>query len=317
MRARLLLACLLATAALAAEKPADFAYGMALRTDGKAALYQLELPAPVYRGVASRSLDDVRVFNAAGEVVPYALRYRAATAATKFAPVTLKIFPIYGAETRDLDGLLVDVQRTPAGSVIRLNRQHAEPAQKLRAYLVDASEIEQPLHAIELEVQTAAASYVAKATLEASDDLAAWRVVAADAPLVSLEHNGERLAQKRIVFAARKSRYFRISWIGMPDDARLAGALAEVGDASIDSARQWEVVAGHAVDGQVGEYLFDVQGHFPADRFRLDLPQANSVAQFQLLARNRAADPWRLVTRGLWYRLNRDGSELVSQPLAM
>lgn len=307
-----------AMAAMAAEKPTDFGYGLTLRTDGQDALYRLELPASVYRGMASRDLSDIRVFNAAGEVVPHALRYRTATDEIRPAPVALKIFPIYGEEKKNLDGLILNVQRTANGSVIRLNRQSAERTQTLRAYLLDASAIGQKLQAVELDVKTSpTATYVARVTIEASDDLASWRMVAADAPIVSLSHDGARLEQRRIPFAPQQARYFRIHWRGMPEDARLAGVLAETGNARIDRARAWESATGRLDADKAGEYLFDMQGHFPADRIRLELPQANSIAQFQIFSRNHGSEPWRHVTQGLCYRLNRDGHELVSPPVSV
>lgn len=65
-----------AGAASAAERPEDFAYGSLLEADGSEALYEITLPAAVYRGVARPDLGDVRVFNSAGEVVPHAWRPR-------------------------------------------------------------------------------------------------------------------------------------------------------------------------------------------------------------------------------------------------
>ncbi len=321
MRTKLLLTYFIsiaATSVLAVEKPADFTYGLTLLTNGKDALYRLELPASVYRGMASRDLADIRVFNAAGEVVPHALRYRSATDEIRSAPVALKIFPIYGEEKKNLDGLILDVQRTANGSVIKLNRQPAEHTQTLRGYLLDASTITQPLQAFELDVKTSlVATYVARVMIEASDDLATWHRVVADAPLVSLAHDGAQLEQRHIMFATQKARYFRLSWRGMPDDARLSAVLAETGNARIDRTRAWESTAGHLDADKAGEYLFDIQGHFPADRIRLELPQANSIAPFQLFSRNRNTEPWRNVTHGLWYRLNRDSNELVSPPLPL
>lgn len=316
MRAKFLLVCLMTTAALATEKPADFTYGIAIQADGKDALYQLGLPASVYRGIASRDLADVRVFNAAGEVVPYAFRVRAATDVKKSAPISLKIFPIHGDESKGLSGLSLNVQRTTAGTVIKLDEGGEERSQKLLGYLADASMLGQALHSIELDVK-ADADYAAKVTIEASDDLAAWTTLVAGAPLVSLAHGGERLLQRRIEFPARKAKYFRISWTGLPQGAQLAGAVAEYGDTRIDTARQWEMVAGHSVADKAGEYSFDTQGHFPTDRLHLDLPEANTVVQFQLFTRNRVQDPWRAVTRGLAYRLRRDGAEIVSPSLAI
>lgn len=316
MRAKFLLVCLLATAALAAEKPADFTYGLVIQADGKDALYQLELPASVYRGVASHSLADVRVFNAAGEMVPYALRAWATTDVRKSAATSLKIFPIYSDESKDLSDLSLNVQRTAAGTVIKLDERGGKTSKKLLAYLADASLLGQALRSIELDVK-ADADYAAKATIEASDDLTAWTTLVAGAPLVSLAHGGEKLIQRRIEFPAHKAKYFRISWTGLPQGAQFAGAVAEYGDTRFDAVRQWETVTGHAAADKAGEYVFDTQGYFPTDRLHLDLPEANTVVQFQLLTRNRVQDPWRAVTRGLAYRLRRDDAEIVSPPLGI
>jgi len=327
MRARVFLTywlALVASAALAAVTPerlADFAYGLTLQTDSNAALHRLELPAAVYRSVAGRGLADLRVFNAAGEVVPHAFDYRMATDVRKSAPIGLKIFPFYGEAAQNLDGIALQVERSATGTVIKLNERRTpgapkDGARRLLAYLIDASALTQPLRAMELDVN-ADTGYVARLTLEASNDLAAWTRVVAAAPIVSLEHGGELLVQRRIEFPATKSKYFRLSWAGMPQEARLAAVRGELGDIRIDTQRQWEAVIGTVVADKPGEYLFDAKGHFPSDRLRLELPQANTVAQIQLLSRNRVQDPWRPMTRSVAYRLLRDGDELRSPNLAI
>ena len=62
----------------AAERAQDFAYGMPIEADGEAALYEIEIPAAVYRTVTRSDLGDIRVFNGQGEVVPHALKQSAA-----------------------------------------------------------------------------------------------------------------------------------------------------------------------------------------------------------------------------------------------
>ena len=64
-RLALLLLSLLVHAA-AAQAPRDFAYGIALSTEGDSAFYQVELPPAVYAGVVRGDLGDLRVFNADG-----------------------------------------------------------------------------------------------------------------------------------------------------------------------------------------------------------------------------------------------------------
>jgi hypothetical protein len=64
----------LATVASPAEvSPASFAFSMPVVTPAAAAAYRVSLPIGVYQGAAREDLADIRVFNARGEVVPYAL----------------------------------------------------------------------------------------------------------------------------------------------------------------------------------------------------------------------------------------------------
>jgi len=47
-------------------------------------------------------------------------------------------------------------------------------------------------------------------------DLARWDTVAAGAPLLSLQHAGAKLEQRRVEFAPRKTKYLRLTWTGLP-----------------------------------------------------------------------------------------------------
>jgi hypothetical protein len=61
-----------------------------------------------------------------------------------------------------------------------------------------------------------------------------------------------------------------------------------------------------------GELVVDTQAHFPVDRLKLVLPQANTVAQIHLSTRERAEEPWRPAGSATAYRLTRDGGELTN-----
>jgi hypothetical protein len=311
------LASLSAPGALGAESPSNFAYGAPIRADAAQALYRLELPRAVYRGVVRRDLGDLRVFNGAGEVVPHAFRPRAGTETQKRDPVALKFFPLYGEEPKQLDGLSLRVERRPSGTIIRLDERAGAPgSKKLLAYLVDASELQVPVRALDLDIGSSA-SYTVNVRVESSDDLSAWHTLAVRAPLVSLRHEGAKLEQRRIEFVSRKPKYLRISWDGMPPGASLLALRAEPGDVQVDAARQWEQVAGRSAVDKPGEHAFDTQGQFPADRVRFELPQPNTVVQVQILSRARGEAPWRPLTSALVYRLRRDGVEVSSPDVAI
>ncbi len=69
----LLLFALLAGAHLATAAPpvpADFGYGCALPTTSGAGVFRASLPLAVYEKTLRADLGDMRVFNAAGEMVP-------------------------------------------------------------------------------------------------------------------------------------------------------------------------------------------------------------------------------------------------------
>ena len=317
---RAILACaagLWAAGAVCAETPSNFAYGVAIRADGGDALYRLELPRAVYRGAVRRDLGDLRVFNGAGEVIPHAFRPRATVETQKRKPVALPVFPLYGEDEKQLNGLSLRVERTASGTIVQLDeRSRPAASKKLLAYLVDATALKDPVRALQLDVKSKSA-YAAKVDVEASDDLSSWRTVVAGAPLLSLQHAGANLEQSRVEFSSRKPKYFRITWSGMPQGAVLGALLAEPGDARVDASRQWEALPGSPVANKPGDYAFDSQGVFPADRVRFELPQANTVAQVQLASRARSDARWRPVTRGIAYRLRRDGTELSSAELAI
>jgi hypothetical protein len=51
MKALIILLALAQSAALAAERPEDFAYGISIEAGARDALYEFEIPLAVYRGV--------------------------------------------------------------------------------------------------------------------------------------------------------------------------------------------------------------------------------------------------------------------------
>jgi hypothetical protein len=290
---------------------------MAIRADTGEALYRLELPRAVYLGAVRPDLGDLRVFNGAGEVVPHAFRPRAASATQKRDPVALPFFPLRGDDPKQVEGLSLRVERSASGTIVQLDERAPVPAsKKLLAYLVDASALKDPVQAVDLDIR-GGATYAASVDVEASDDLKTWRMLAANAPLVSLQHGGARLEQSRIEFRSRKPKYLRIAWSAMPAGATLGGLRAELGDARVDTVRQWETVPGRALVDKAGDYIFDTQGVFPADRARLELPEANTVVQVQLFSRSRGDKDWRPVTRATVYRLRRGGVEITSPDLSI
>lgn len=309
---------LISIAVQAAEKLSDFAWSLPIQADGSDDSYQFDLPSAVYRGITRRDAGDLRVFNAAGEVVPHGFHHQTSAQAAKPQPRALTPFPLKGIAAKGLDGLHVRLERSGGKTVFQLDEGAGggnTPAPVL-GYLLDATAMDQPIQALELSVN-APIDYAGRVRVEASTDLARWDTLVAGAPLLSLEHAGAKLEQRRVEFAPRKTKYLRISWTGLPAEARLTGVLAEASESAVALARQWDAVAGVAVADKPGGYSFDLLGSFPVDRLRLGLPQPNTLAQVEILSRNRASDPWRPAVRGVVYRLRRQGAEILSPEISI
>src|SRR4029453_127695 len=80
-----------ALAPAADESPRDYAWGMELALDGDAAYYELAGPRGVYEGGVRADLRDLRIFDAAGEIVPFAFRPRGTMTAAEPDPVALPL----------------------------------------------------------------------------------------------------------------------------------------------------------------------------------------------------------------------------------
>jgi hypothetical protein len=182
------------------------------------------------------------------------------------------------------------------------------------AYIVDASAIEERQQALQLEWQ-ATGGFSGQARVEASEDLQGWRQVASG-PVLLLEHAGARLERKRVELSGGRAKYLRLSFDGVPEDFLLKSIRVELRGEQAELAREWLAVP-VAAGKEPGELVFDTAGKYPVDRIRLALPQLNTVAQVQLLARDREEDKWRPVGSATAYRLRGAGGDIVNPDIVV
>ena len=309
MKASLLL--LAFATATAQESPSEHPYAAPIALDSGASHYRFTVPAAVYRGASRRDLGDLRVFNGSAEPVPYAF---AAREPQPLAPAlqAVNLFPLYGDRERGIGATRVRVERTQQGTVVNVSAADAVPParRRLLGYLLDASELKAPQEALLLAWQ-AREGFSGYARVEGSEDLKSWNSLAANAPILFLEHAGARLERNRVELSGARTKYLRVSFNGVAPDFQLKEVRVELRAERAEPVREW--VALRAAPGKVpGELLVDTQGHFPVDRLKLALPQANTVAQIQLSTRERAEEPWRHAGSATAYRLTRNGGELTN-----
>jgi len=313
----LLLALLACAAHAADERPADFAQSATITAPAGASHYRVAASEAVYRASQKRGLADLRVANAAGEFVPFAIVQSGGAGALERESVPAKLFPLHGDEAKGMEGLSLRIERNAAGTVVQVHSdgKAAPGGRKLLGYLAALPTLARAGEAIVFEWE-APAGFTGSATVEASEDLKRWSLVAAQAPVVLLEHGGERLEQKRVELSPLRAKYLRLSFRGVPAGFALRSASVQLQPATPETPRAAIAITGRADAEKKHEYLFDTGGVFPVDRLRFALPQVNAVAPVQVFSRERGDAPWRPVASTVAYRLAKDGGEMASPEIA-
>jgi hypothetical protein len=295
----------------------DFAYAMRLRADGAAALYELALPVEVYQRSVSSRLADLRVLNGQGEVLPYAIeRLVEAPSATPVAVLPVPMYPLHGDDAQLARGLNLSI-RTDGGAL----DLHSLPAksghERLRGYLLDLRAQSRPITGIDMAWDDDSREFSESVSVEASDNLSQWRPIA-QATLVNLRFGGQALRQQRVEFSSLAAKYWRVLWPVDREPVTVHSVGVLLAPERTAAHRDERVGVARAVAGRPREYVVDLGAQLPVDRLNLQLPERNSVAQVALFSRARAADPWREVATGTFFRLARGGeSDLTNGALAV
>ncbi len=303
----------------AAERPQDYAFGMAIHTDTEAALYELEIPLGVYRGVTRADVGDLRVFNGRDEVVPHALRPRVEMTEQAGGEIALPVFPLYGDAKGKIEDIRVRVKKLADGTIIAIQSRALGVAgtSRLGGYLLDASALKSIVRALKLDWRRDNHSFVGKVNVDGSDDLARWINLADNAAVARLIFDGHRVERNRVELRPAKLKYLRISWPANQaalEDLRVgAEAVANL----MPAPRTWQKISGSAVAGPGGGYGYDLGGYIPVDRLRIELPEVNSLVQLQIHSRAKPSDPWRPRRSAVAYRLRDHDTEVTSPEIAV
>ena len=310
MRTIAWVACCAVLGALA-EEPGDFASSASITPSGGDALQRFVLPFAAYRDTR-RDMADVRVFNARGEPVPIALAGE--PEAVREAPKTVALpqFAVSkldaapggkGTEVtvRTADGTLVEVRGRGAGGA-----KTAVPA----AYLLDASQLTDPLAALVFDWNAAPGAEVVHVSIEESDDLQSWRH-GGQGSLLRVTQGDRVLEQTRATLgSSTKAKYYRVTWSGATAFA-LKSVTGEYASTTRRAERATSAVPG-AAGAKPGEFVFDLGARLPVEALRVVPAEPNSVANFTLFARDTPAGDWRTVTSAVFYRLERGGTQVES-----
>ncbi len=297
------------------SSPQDFAYRMQVLAGADAAAYRLTLPLVVYQKIAHPDLSDIRVFNASGEQVPFTIE-RAPPTSIADAATALPLFPLTDNSGTTPDALRVTIESGKNAISVRAPGEPAE-AGRVSTYLVDGRALQGAVAALRLQWPEDAADFAGRMKVEASDNLADWHIVSLAAPVANLHASSERLVEQRLELSPEKARYWRLSWVGSTAPFVLTGVQAEPASQSVEARHANLSVSELAAEHTPGEFEYALHARLPLDRLNLELPDANTVVEVELLSRAHANDPWRSVRNAGFYRLKSGHGELRNGPVSI
>lgn len=318
-----LLLCLVALAAspVSAElAPEQFAYGLPLNISGEQAFYELELPLAVYQSSQRDDLGDIRVFNAAGKIVPHALRSPSnQTQRQNVVTTELPFFPL-SRQTQAPDGdLSIHVERTVEGTIVDVQvngRENLQSNAATYSYLIDASALKRKIDALELLWAVDSTAFLAEIAVETSKDLVSWEPLTT-AAVGRLVYQDFRLDQNKIVLPRSNSRYLRLTWPIAQPMAELTKVLVLTEQSSVIErpAQRRLLLASEAVGER--RYRVDLQGALPVAAVTIVLAGKNSLAAGLLFSSNEIKGPMQKRWQGLAYTLTTNGSTLTNGAVTM
>lgn len=204
-------------AAAAGDGPGDYSHAIALRVSGNQAVVQLPLPRAVYLASHSADLRDLRVFDASGASMPFALLEQSQTSQESRSSARVNSFPVRApaGSTRLPEGL--EIRTGDNGAVISVQAPSTRAASDVLVSLVfdlrGATGASAPVAALSLALPPGVDSYTADVALDASDDLQHWEEIAEASISWLVNSEGASVGKNRIAFAPRTFRFARLRWI--------------------------------------------------------------------------------------------------------
>ncbi len=309
----------------------DFDWRATVRVQGPGPLHSVVLPAQAYQFARSPGLADLRLFNGTGESIPFAFA-QVEVAGGGPSERQVMAVPLRLADTSPGALELPAVSLTYEGKRLTLNVQgqatgatqgatrtvawyfdlitpstSSSPSSSQSSLPSPATELSPPAtppyRALTLRIADGA-DFQTAVTLEGSDDLRQWRMLARHAPLLRVGRDAQAIRHDRIEFAPTRLRYLRLTWPSALSS--LAVEAAAVEDEPKAGSPDWQTLrlAGKA-RSEGGETVVSYVSPtpLPVDRVQLILPQVNTIAPARIESRRSESDPWTARQSATFYRL--------------
>ena len=320
-------AWLVAAVANSADEPA-FRHAAPITVSTPGAFVQLPLPAAAYGRSASANLADLRIVDARGERVPFAvLAPRQPEPQTTEQQRDATLYPLPAKREADgawavpievtIDGGRVSVKRSAGGTTVA-------PLATSAGWLFDLGERQRddPVPQSLRIAWQGPAEFTAAFRFDSSDDLRQWRA-GGSGQLMALASPTGVLTQPTVPLGVKPGRFVRLVWADAATAPQVTSAkvvTAQHGSKVLDAPITLVVSPGTEPAGKAPPeegaqraLHFDLGGTLPITQVDLHWTRGTVVAPVRLQARNDANEPWRELGAAVFYRLER-GTDVASSP---
>lgn len=294
-------------------------------TEGSEPFYQSSLPLAVYQFTQEDDLQDIAIFNRAGEQVPYALvPYEELHPQIRVDEETqpLPVYFIRESRLESPEGLRLEMEKSPGRTTLNvLSGESNKPERNV--LLADAGHKHPPLEQMTITWNGPDNQWITLQVL-VSDNLKTWST-AGHAVLLKTFQNGHALVQDRIILDRPiEARYVQLR-PASDQEARgfqLTGVTAVYrNEQAIAPPLLWQDISLVQRDEKEtrGEVTLDFEalGHYPASHMQIKLPQENTITSVVVLVRNRTDAPWASIAKGRVYRLVQNGQSIQNPDLTI
>jgi hypothetical protein len=289
----------------------DFARGRTVTPASTGPVERIRLPQDVYEWTVREDLGDLRVLDASGVELPFALR---APAALPDAPAA-QMLPLFALPATLGAGKSADVRVELAedGAIVAVHDTSGSAAASA-GWLFDAGALANTPLELEFGFAPDTGDLLAQARIEASADLVNWQAVGGAFALVRLGRADAAMLRDSVDLPAPGARYLRIERTDGGPPLPLARVAARP---RTSSAPQPDFKTLTPAASGAG-FEFDAGGHFPIRLVRVSIDQATYLVRARIASRAAPDAPWREYGELDFYAVGDDGATAATvEPMAL
>ncbi len=300
----------------------DFAYAMRLDVQNESPVQALVLPREVLLRV-DPDRAAVRVFDAAGQLVPYAIRELELHENESSQVVSLPFFPIVeqnAASSHPSSVVSVQVARRADGTLVKVavpqssEKRAGDDSGVMRSVVIDASQLPRGIARMHFSLSGTEPSFVWRVALERSSDLLDFVRTPVRGSLVSLRHGEFSIDAHDLELDGLSAPYLRLTWEG------LAPARIDAIEAELVARRRAVELPVLEVDGQrdtkqASTWQFDLGASLPVRSLEFTFSEPNTLIEGSVEMQRDVDSPSHSLGARQFYQVERAGRILRGAPV--